>query len=80
MSNHVHLVVIPHQSTSLGLACKQTHGRYAAYWNAGHKSSGHAWHGRFYSCPTDPSHLWAALPPQQAKSRLAGDPAALHGA
>ena len=37
MSNHVHLVVIPRKSTSLALALKQTHGRYAAYWNAGHK-------------------------------------------
>ena len=61
MSNHVHLVGIPHKSSSLALACKQTHGRYASYWNAGHRSTGHAWHGRFYSCPMDPSHLWAAL-------------------
>jgi len=60
MSNHVHLVVIPCKLTSLALAFKQTHGRYAAYWNARHKSSGHAWQGRFYSCPLDPSHLWAA--------------------
>ncbi len=61
MSNHVHLVVIPHKKLSLALVCKQTHGRYASYWNAGHKSTGHAWHGRFYSCPMDEAHLWAAL-------------------
>lgn len=61
MSNHVHLVAIPQKKFSLALACKQTHGRYASYWNVGHKSTGHAWHGRFYSCPMDESHLWAAL-------------------
>ena len=61
MSNHVHLVVIPRKATSLALVFKQTPGRYASYWNAGHKSSGHAWQGRFYSCPLDESHLWTAL-------------------
>ena len=61
MSNHVHLVVIPRKATSLALVFKQTHGRYASYWNAGHKSSGHAWQGSFYSCPLDESHLWTAL-------------------
>ena len=61
MSNHVHLVAIPHQKESLSLAVKETQGRYAAYWNARHRSSGHAWQGRFYSCPLDTAHLWAAL-------------------
>jgi putative transposase len=61
MSNHVHMVLIPHQSESLALALKATHGRYAAYWNAAHTISGHAWQGRFYSCPMDEGHLWQAL-------------------
>ena len=61
MSNHVHLVVIPHQALSLARALKSTHGRYAAYWNAAHGCSGHAWQGRFYSCPMDEGHLWRAL-------------------
>ncbi len=30
------------------MALRQVHGRYAAYWNAAHTSSGHAWQGRFY--------------------------------
>jgi len=30
MSNHVHLVAIPHQKESLALAMKETQGRYAA--------------------------------------------------
>src|SRR5437899_3954356 len=61
MSNHVHLVVVPRKSESLALALKQTHGRYASYWNARRRSSGHVWQGRFYSCPLDEAHLWIAL-------------------
>src|SRR5579863_6204356 len=61
MSNHVHLVVVPRKTDSLAVALTQTHGRYASYWNAAHKSSGHVWQGRFYSCPLDDQHLWVAL-------------------
>jgi putative transposase len=61
MSNHVHLVVTPRRIDSLPLTLKHTHGRYAAYWNASHTSSGHVWQGRYYSCPLDSEHLWAAL-------------------
>ncbi len=51
MSNHVHLVAIPGNASGLALAMRETHGRYATYWNAVHQSSGHAWQGRYYSCP-----------------------------
>src|SRR5579863_1063588 len=61
MSNHVHLIVVPRRPESLGLALKNTHGRYASYWNAAHQSTGHVWQGRFYSCPLDEAHLWIAL-------------------
>jgi putative transposase len=61
MSNHVHLIAVPTQLDGLALALRNTHGRYAAYWNAIHGASGHAWQGRFYSCPLDEVHLWAAL-------------------
>jgi len=36
MSNHVHLVVIPQTTRALAATLKQTHGRYASYWNAAH--------------------------------------------
>jgi REP element-mobilizing transposase RayT len=58
MSNHVHLVVTPHNADGLALALRHAHGRYAIYWNAVHQSSGHAWQGRYYSCPLDRVHLW----------------------
>ena len=61
MSNHVHLIVVPRRKDSLALTLKDTHGRYAAYWNVRQKSSGHVWQGRYYSCPLDTPHLWAAL-------------------
>ena len=61
MSNHVHLVVTPHNTDGLGLALRHTHGRYAIYWNAVHQSSGHAWQGRYYSCPLDRVHLWESV-------------------
>ena len=61
MSNHVHLVVTPQKMDSMHLTMKNAHGRYATYWNASHSSSGHAWQGRFYSCPLDLTHLWRAL-------------------
>jgi putative transposase len=61
MSNHVHLILIPHRADSLRLALKNTHGRFAAFFNARHESSGHVWQGRYYSCPLDKPHFWAAL-------------------
>jgi putative transposase len=61
MSNHVHLLIVPRQVDALAKTLKQTHGRYASYWNATHASSGHVWQGRFYSCPLDSHHLWIAL-------------------
>jgi putative transposase len=61
MSNHVHLIAVPRKTDSLALTLKHTHGRYATYWNVNHASSGRVWQGRFYSCPLDTPHLWAAL-------------------
>jgi putative transposase len=61
MSNHVHLVAIPRRLESQALVLKHTHGRYAAYFNARNLSSGHVWQGRYYSCPLDERHFWAAL-------------------
>ncbi|HYL77389.1 MAG TPA: hypothetical protein VEU96_24460, partial [Bryobacteraceae bacterium] len=46
---------------SMAIALRHTHGRYAAYLNGRQNSSGHVWQGRYYSCPLDTHHLWAAL-------------------
>ena len=47
MSSHVHLVLVPGRKESLGGALKHIHGRYAAYWNALYRSSGHVWQRGF---------------------------------
>jgi putative transposase len=61
MSNHVHLVAIPHEQESLAQAIGRTHFRYTQYINRFHRRSGHLWQGRFYSCALDGRHLWLAL-------------------
>jgi len=61
MSNHVHLVVVPHRAEELAPALQNVLGRYASYWNVAHRTCGHVWQGRFYSCPMDPGHVWTAL-------------------
>ena len=37
MSSHVHLIAVPRKADGLAQALKQTHGRYASYWNAAHR-------------------------------------------
>ena len=61
MSNHIHLIAVPKKKDALARSLKDTHGRFASYWNAVNRSSGHVWQGRFYSCPLDEKHLWEAL-------------------
>ncbi len=61
MTNHVHLVAIPHDEEALALAVGRTHFRYTQYVNRFHQRSGHLWQGRFYSCALDGRHLWPAL-------------------
>ena len=61
MTNHVHLVVVPRSETSLAAALKPLHTRYTQHVNWTQSVSGRLWQGRFYSCPLDDEHLWAAV-------------------
>ena len=61
MSNHIHLVAIPHSDTSLAKAVGRTHFRYTQYINRFHQRSGHLWQGRFHSCALDEQHFWLAM-------------------
>jgi len=61
MTNHMHLVAIPHEEDSLAKAIGRTHFRYSQYINRLHHRSGHLWQGRFYSCALDERHLWLAM-------------------
>ena len=61
MSNHVHFVVIPSSSKSLGLTFRDTHQAYASRFNRKTGQSGHLWQGRYYSTVLDERHFWAAV-------------------
>ncbi|MCK4342749.1 MAG: transposase [Phycisphaerae bacterium] len=61
MSNHVHLVAVPAGEDALARAVGRTHFLYTRYVNRLHGRGGHLWQNRFYSCPLDEPHTWAAL-------------------
>jgi putative transposase len=61
MSNHVHLIVVPHADDSLARLIRRVHSSYAQDFNRRRSRDGHLWRSRFYSCPLGPSHLDAAL-------------------
>lgn len=61
MSNHIHLIVVPDKEESLGHAMRDTHTVHAMRFNERTQLTGHVWQGRFYSCPLDEQHLWAAV-------------------
>ena len=61
MTNHVHLVAIPVFVASLAAVMRPLNQRYAQFINQCLGISGRLWQGRFFSCPRDESHLWAAI-------------------
>jgi putative transposase len=61
MTNHVHLISIPEQVSSLSYTMRDVLGSYASYFNQRHGLSGRLWQGRFYSAVLDETHFWAAL-------------------
>ncbi len=61
MSNHVHILAIPCEEDSLAKSIGRTHLIYAQYINELQKRSGHLWQNRFFSCPLDTRHFWAAM-------------------
>jgi len=60
MTNHVHLVVVPTAEAALAAAVGRTHFLYTQFINRLHGRSGHLWQNRFFSCPTDDAHAYAA--------------------
>src|ERR1700719_1030555 len=51
MSNHVHLIATPRRASSMALALKDAHGRYASQWNVRHRCSGTRGKGGFIPAP-----------------------------
>jgi putative transposase len=61
MTNHVHFVAVPSLDDSMGRTFRDTQQAYASKFNRKIRESGHLWQGRFYSCPLDERHFWAAV-------------------
>ena len=61
MSNHVHLIAVPEREDSLACALGRTHADYARWLHIRQRQTGHLWQNRFYSCPLDHAHCWAAM-------------------
>lgn len=61
MTNHVHLIAIPHSQTALARAIGESHRRYTRWVNIGENVRGYLFQGRFFSCPLDDDHTIAAL-------------------
>jgi putative transposase len=61
MTNHVHLIAVPHRNDSLAKALGQAHRNFARWHNVTHGHSGHLWQNRFYSCPLENQHWCEAL-------------------
>jgi REP-associated tyrosine transposase len=60
MDNHVHLIVIPEEETSLARAIGEAHRRYTRMKNFADGVRGYLFQGRFGSCVLDEPHLLAA--------------------
>ena len=60
MDNHVHLIVIPEEETSLAQGIGEAHRQYTRIINDRQKTRGYLFQGRFFSCPLSRAHLSAA--------------------
>jgi putative transposase len=53
--------VIPGREDAMAKGLGRTHFRYANYFQAPLRCTGHLWQNRFYSCPLSQSHLLRAI-------------------
>lgn len=61
MDNHVHFIVVPENDDSMARTFNQVHMRFSQLVNHRLGRRGHLWQGRFFSCPLDETHLYAAV-------------------
>lgn len=61
MTNHVHLVAVPENESSLALGIGEAHRRYTRHINYREGWRGYLFQGRFHSCPLDGTYLLAAV-------------------
>src|SRR5262245_19274664 len=61
MTNHVHLVGVPHTEIGLSKALHNAHTAYATYFNSKYGFSGHLWQGRPQISVMDEEYTWTAV-------------------
>ena len=61
MGNHVHLIAVGEQRSSISKALGNTHRACSRSRNQETGVTGHLWANRFFSTPLDEPHLWAAV-------------------
>jgi putative transposase len=61
MSNHVHLVSIPRNQSSIADTLRIVDIRHCQAINARFGWTGHLWQGRYFSTALDDAHLWCAV-------------------
>jgi putative transposase len=61
MTNHIHLIAVPRESTSLSDAMRDCLSDYALYFNRRYGYVGHLWQNRFYSSYLGYEHAWTAV-------------------
>jgi len=61
LPNHVHLIAAPSSAEGLGRALGEAHRKYATCIHRREEWTGHLWQQRFFSCPLEERHLFAAL-------------------
>jgi putative transposase len=68
MPNHVHMIVVPHDTDGLRATFAEAHRQYTGYVNARAKWTGHLWQGRYGSVAMDDAHTvrYIALNPVAA--------------
>jgi putative transposase len=61
MPNHVHLIAVPDDETSLHRTLQIVHGRYAQRVNRMRNQSGHLWQARYFASPLDADYFVRAV-------------------
>ena len=61
MPNHVHLLVVGQQRSSIAKAIGNAHREFSRRQNQERGVTGHSWANRYFSTPLDESHVWAAV-------------------
>jgi len=61
MTNHVHLLVTPHDRDGLPRLLQRLHSEYARALHARLRRAGHLWQARYGSVVLDEKHFWSAM-------------------